>query len=238
MREFVSKLINCVFPVTCCGCGKDLPHGDRFRVCADCLADVGFIDGLFCEKCGIPLPDGGARCWQCRKGSKYHFEYIRSCVEYSGLSKELILKFKYRNMHFLDRFLGRLLASGIEHSKELLCADVIVPVPMHWLKKLRRGYNQAELLAGAVAEYTGKPVETGWLRRKRFTKPQFGLKKEERARNLSGGFSSSTLRKYKGASVLLIDDICTTGATIEHCARSLKSAGAGKVFALTVARDV
>ncbi|MFH1369538.1 MAG: ComF family protein [Elusimicrobiota bacterium] len=234
----MSRLVHFIFPVTCCGCGADLPAGDIYRVCGSCLQKIKFIEGLICKKCGIPLPDGGAHCWRCRKNTRRHFEFIRSSVEYTGLAKELLLKFKFHGRYFLNRFLGRLLILELEKYPGLAGVDFIIPVPLHWAKKLLRGYNQSELLAKTAAGYMGKPVEERWLKRVKFTKPQFSLKRDERIKNLSNCFKVKRGAGVKGSTILIIDDICTTSTTIEQCAAALKKKGAKKVYALTVARDV
>ena len=240
LKGLIQRLAHFLFPITCSGCGKALGHDDHYRVCTSCLKEVKFIEGLFCKKCGIPLQDGGAHCWYCRKNPKVHYELIRSVTEYTGVIKDLLIKLKFHNKDFLERFIGRLLITGIDKYPELSeqNVDYIVPVPLHWAKKIKRGYNQAELLARPVSEYLKKPLMLKWLKRGRFTKAQFHLKREDRIKNLENSFTAELPKTYKGARILLVDDICTTGTTIEQCALALKRAGSGKIYALTVARDI
>ncbi|MBN1824433.1 MAG: ComF family protein [Endomicrobiales bacterium] len=232
----LKKLSSVFFPLTCAACGRDLPHDDELRVCAECRKRIELIDGLFCNKCGTPLPDGGAHCYRCRKEEKKHFESIRSACRYEGLVRGLVHKFKYKGRAYIDEYFGRLMTEVFEREKLSGEIDAIVPVPMHPLKKYVRGYDQSELLAAKISRKTGKRVLNA-LRRKKRTKPQFALKKNERNRNVEGSFACVAPEEVSRKGILLVDDVVTTGATIEECAKTLKKSGAGKVYALTLARD-
>jgi competence protein ComFC len=157
---------------------------------------------------------------------------------YKGPARELLRKFKYGGRDYLAGFLSRLLICALNNEPAMREADAVVPVPLHWTKRLTRGYNQSELLARETAAYLGKPVLGGVLVRKRMTSPQFHLSKGERLENLRGCFKVKQPSRLENMSVLLVDDICTTAATLEQCARVLKKAGASKVYGLTVARDL
>ncbi len=238
MISIPARVAGFFFPVTCSGCGVTLPPEDRFRVCSACVESIPLMAGLVCVHCGVPLPDGGASCFNCRARPPRHITAIRSCVAYEGLSRDLLKRFKYGNRDFLDRFLGRLLTAGYEiHHKLLRECDAIVPVPLHPLRRLFRGYNQAELLARVLSAHLGKPVIAHALRRTAYSRPQFHLNREERYENLKNVFSSNKHIDLKNRTILLVDDICTTGATLSYCAAALRRAGAEKVFGLTVARD-
>jgi ComF family protein len=116
--------------------------------------------------------------------------------------------------------------------------DAVVPVPLHWIRRRGRGYDQALLLAKDFSRRVGVPVEEGVLRRRRATKPQTELGRDERRENVRDAFEARRPEAVKGRTILLVDDVCTTGATIEACARALKAAGAKRVGALTAARQV
>lgn len=156
---------------------------------------------------------------------------------YDGVLRDLIHKFKYKNRDYLSRFLGKLLKDTIQKHKELIDVDYIIPVPMHWFKKLLRGYNQTELLALNISKYYGKAVLNNSLIRTKYTNSQIKLKKEERMGNIKGCFSVKYRETLKNKRVLLVDDVCTTGATINECSKALKKAGASKIYAVAVARD-
>lgn len=144
----------------------------------------------------------------------------------------MIHYYKYRGFLQIGEFLANNLASLVRSDPHLNAADMIVPVPLHWFKRLRRGYNQSELLALRVAEQSGIPVQNA-LRRVRSTRTQTRLSPERRARNVRGAFTC--VMPVAGRSVLLIDDVMTTGATVKECARVLKEAGCREVNSLVAA---
>jgi ComF family protein len=236
MPTVFKHLLNVVFPIVCTGCGKDLPADDRYRLCPDCFAALPLIDGLVCATCGKPLPDGGEHCFACRKGAPRHFVFARSAGEYRGLLRTLLHAFKFQNKDYLDGILGRLLAYAVHKYAMEGTVECIVPVPMHPLKRFFRGYNQAELLARRLSEYLGKPVLNA-LQRKRMTRRQYLLSRAERSINLKDAFTARDAALLKSRRVILVDDICTTCATMEECSRSLKKAGALAVYGFTIARD-
>jgi ComF family protein len=238
LQRLINYATAFLFPIVCSGCGRLLPSDDRFRICDNCLKAIGSLDDtLCCVKCSQPLPGGGAHCFNCKKEPSRNYELIRAAAKYDGVLRIILHKFKYQHMDYLDRALGRLLIGAYQKYPELSEADLVASVPLHWSKKLARGYNQSELLAKQVSEHIGKPLISNFLKRKNLTRPQFGLKKKERKQNLKGSFFFTSPGILAGRSVLIIDDICTTASTIDNCGRALKDAGAKKVFALTVARD-
>jgi len=230
------RLLHYVFPVTCALCGEDLPADDYYRLCMDCLGGIKPVSGLVCLTCGLPLPDGGAHCYDCRKGRKHAFTFVRSAAVYEGRLRELIRKFKYQGRDYLHRTLGALLVDVVKTNEALQSSEMIVPVPLHWMKRMLRGFNQSELLALHISEYLGKPMVRA-LKRTRPTRSQFRLSREERAKNIDGCFSICEKNDCRQKRVLVVDDVCTTGATLDECARILLDAGAKQVYGLTVARD-
>ena len=152
--------------------------------------------------------------------------------EYEGTLRKLIHVFKYGGVKPLGSALGSLLNTALPREQQF---DIIVPMPLHWRKRLERGFNQSELLARFVARRTGIPLVRGLQRRKR-TDPQAGLTRAQRRTNVSGAFEVRRRRDVEGRHVLLIDDVLTTGATASACAGVLKRAGAKRVTVLTLAR--
>jgi len=208
------------------------------RVCADCEKSLPAIDGFVCRVCGVPLDDGGEHCFACRKNPKaYFFDELRSVYRYEGRARTLILKFKYSGRTYLTRGFGAAMAEKAEKEGFSKKADIVIPVPLNIIRRIKRGYNQAGLLAKETARILGIREDGGILRRKKITKPQFKLSKYERAENIRDSFFVSGNADIKGKNILLIDDIATTGATVSSCARALKKAGAKKVFVVTLARD-
>jgi ComF family protein len=206
-------------------------------VCPDCLREPKpFIAEHFCVSCGTPFLnrhplDEEGRCGLCRSGAR-GFDAAWCYGEYGGALRKLIHLFKYRRMRPLAKPLGILIALGLPRGVEF---DVVVPVPLHWMRRWRRGFNQSELLGRAVARRCGIPVLAA-LRRRRATRAQAGLTNAGRRENVDGAFEQNRRCSLEGKRVLLIDDVMTTGATAAACAKVLRRAGAKSVAVLALAR--
>ncbi len=161
------------------------------------------------------------------------FDRARSFGTYEGDLRRLIHLMKYDGMRPLAKRLGRLMAAT---AADFEAVDYLVPVPLYRRRRWSRGFNQAALLAAAMAEATGIPARGGLLRRTRATESQAGLSNHQRRANVTGAFSTPRPREVRGRRILLIDDVMTTGATLEACAKALKRAGAQYVGAVTSAR--
>ena len=188
---------------------------------------------FFCSSCRTPFQnsfplDASGRCALCRGGLR-GFDAAYSFGAYEGVLRELIHLYKYGKIRTLAQPLSALLVRALPRDEAF---DAMVPVPLYWRRRLRRGFNQAELLARGVALRTGIPVSTA-LGRVRPTPAQAGLSNSARRQNMSQAFRA---RNVKGKRILLIDDVMTTGATAAACAIALKQAGARRVALLTVAR--
>lgn len=195
----------------------------------------------FCERCHRPLsaaalgPEATALCGACRQGET-DFDLLRSFGAYDAELRALIVLLKYNGVRPLARPLGGWLALLARQNPALSEVEALVPVPLHPSRQRARGYNQAELLARELGRWAKLRVETGWLRRRRDTPSQTGLTPAQRIENVRGAFGVEA--KLDTARILLLDDVCTTGATLNACARALKQAGAGVVNAITLARVV
>ncbi len=236
MKKILNFIISIIFPRTCSLCKKTVPFSSEQNICNECLEKIPKLEGLICHKCSLPLPDGGATCSDCKSNKNIFFEVLKSPYLYSTQMQKLIKKLKYSRKTFLARDLSVQLANFILKENIDKNIDVVVPVPMHWFKKWKRGYNQAELLAENVAKLISKPM-CNVLVRTKYTKPQFNLKKRERYENLENMFVLN--KKYvdviTGKRILLIDDIATTCSTANQCAKALKNVK-GKVFVVTLSR--
>lgn len=178
----------------------------------------------------MPLQaDGPIRCLECDEGASAL--RIRSWGHYRAAMEPLLYAFKFGRQHFLDAPLATLLN---EVDLDIDPTSIVVPVPMHPSKLRARGYNQAELLARRFARSKGLSFRRDLLHKTRDNRTQSQLPKSERAANVRGAFAAS--ERAHGHSILLIDDICTTGETLRACAAALRKAGAARVCALTVAR--
>ena len=210
----------------------------RIPVCRACLkAPEPFRAEYFCISCRTPFQNGfpldsEGRCALCRSGLR-GFDAAYCFGSYQGNLRELIHLFKYGRVSTLARPLSDLLAAALPRDERF---DAIVPVPMHWLRRWRRGFNQSELLARQISRRTGVPLVAA-LRRSRATPVQAGLARTARRRNVAGAFRARrTAIAIQGRNVLLIDDVMTTGSTGASCALALKRAGAARVTLLTAAR--
>ena len=237
LNDGLARLISLVFPDDCALCGNPLTRISRYPVCEPCLAAVEpLVAEYYCRQCRTPYlnefplrPDGV--CALCRLGLT-QFSGAWSYGSFEGRLAELIHLFKYQKVQTLDRPLGALLVKGLPPELRI---DVAVPVPLHWSKKLARGFNQSELLARELCRRTGLAFADA-LRRTRSTTAQAGLTAAARRRNVAGVFAARDPAAVAGKRVLLIDDVMTTGATLSAASAALKRAGALRVSVLTLAR--
>jgi len=226
-----------LFPDNCRICSAPLAELGRIPVCERCLGSVEPIHAEYmCQRCRSPFAtphplDERGYCYACRSGL-ISYDGAFAYGFYEGVLEQLVHLFKYQGMRPLAGFLGSLMVSALPRDVPV---DVIVPMPMHWLKRWQRGFNQAELLARVVSRVTGIRLKTP-VRRIRNTPAQAGLSRSERRRNVAGAFRVVRPEWVRGQHVLLVDDVLTTGATAGACATELKRAGAASVVVLTVAR--
>ena len=226
-----------LFPGECEICGIELTEVSRIPVCSACLNKPYSKPAEFaCSTCGTPFlndwplrPDG--RCALCRTGAA-GFEGAYSFGPYDEPLSQLIHLFKYRRVRTLARPLGELLHRALPQNGQF---DAIVPVPLHWRKQWKRGFNQSLFLAQELRRHTGLPVIQG-LRRQRFTAAQAGLTNSQRRHNVASAFAIRNAQQVAGKKILLIDDVMTTGSTLAAAANVLRRAGAARVTVLTLAR--
>lgn len=210
-------------------------------VCAACWKDIHFFDGALCPHCGHPFdvdPEGEMECANCLAHPPA-FDALRAVMRYDENSKPPILALKHADRLDLAPGLAEwLIRSGKPFLSE---TDIVVPVPLYWRRLWRRRYNQSAELGRCVARETGKPFAPTALLRRRSTPSQGEMPSAKaRRRNVLGAFTVPQTAKphVSGRIVLLIDDVVTTGATVDACARALKRAGARKVYVLALARVV
>jgi len=220
-------LLDLLFPPRCVGCRR---HGTW--LCPECEKGIERITGPLCPRCGRPASRSDRLCPACR-GTAPPIDGIRSAAYFEGVLREAIHRFKYRGQWVLARPLGQLMVERWTACQ--LPTDVLIPVPLHPTRLAERGYNQATLLARELGAVVGLPIETGSLVRIRATLPQVTLDAPARQENVRGAFQCLDDR-IAGRQVVLIDDLCTTGATVSACSIALQEAGAGSVWAYTLAR--
>ena len=225
----IRKIIRAFYPEVCPNCGKVVKD---IGLCKDCEESFRFIQSPTCAICGRPVDNEGVYiCDEC-KNTKHYFKRNISTFEYKGDIKECIYRFKYANMRCYSDFFA--LSSYRRYGKIIKSwnVDVIVPVPMYKKKQRKRGYNQAEEFAKALSRMTGVKVDSKLLIRRKDTVPMKSLSKQQRYENLKQAFAVRGKSNYK--RVLVVDDIFTTGSTIDACARVLKKNGVETVYSFCI----
>jgi ComF family protein len=234
LKYFGASLLEFFLPRMCLFCGVPVGETAAVAVCPECEAQIEWVASPLCPGCGrvFESRDGADRvCGDCQTEPP-PFTRARAAALYDGPVARAITGFKFsRQMAFLpvmQHWLQQPLCLDL-----VAAADLLAPVPLHPKRIKDRGFNQSLLLARA---FPGAPVEREALVRTRHTMPQVGLKPKERLDNVKGAFAVTDPARVQGKSVLLIDDLYTTGATVKECAKVLLKAGARRVEALTVAR--
>ncbi|HBA61103.1 MAG TPA: hypothetical protein DCZ92_09850 [Elusimicrobia bacterium] len=231
-------LLNALLPRTCAHCALDLHYLEEAPLCPGCRAGLEPLSQPYCARCGLPLQDGGRDCYDCRgSGGPRALALARSAFVFNAQLRSAVHAFKYRGRKDLSVFLSREMARELERFPELSAYKFIVAVPLHPAKLRERGFNQAELLAGGLAPAAGLFHLEGAAARLRDTRSQTTLSKAERRANMAGAFGAAKPELVKGRSILLVDDVATTLATLEALAAALKNAGAKAVAAYTLARE-
>jgi ComF family protein len=234
--RFGRAVLDGVLPPRCLACGGVV--GEPDALCGPCWAAMTFFAPPWCAMCGVPFehPMGDdAVCAACAR-QRPSWDRGRAALRYDKHSRRLVLALKHGDRTHLARALGGWMRRA---GAEILDgADLIAPVPLHWTRLFARRFNQAGLLAHAIHAAGGPPVAPDWLIRRRRTPTQGRLGPAARARNVRGAFAVRHGRSVKGKRIVIVDDVLTTGATVEECARVLRRAGAEWVGVLTLARSV
>lgn len=239
-RRVARAALDAVVPPLCLACRE--PVAEPHALCARCWPKLAWIDRPWCDTCGLPFDyatglSGAPVCAACLARPPACAR-ARAALRYDPVSRDLVLAFKHadrtQNAPAFAAWMARAGADALDG------ADLLVPVPLHWTRLVRRRFNQSALLARALAARTGIAWSPDALVRVRRTRTQGDLTRAQRRVNVRGAFAvrPSRLAALRGRTVVLIDDVTTTGATFEACARALRRAGAGEVRALALARVV
>jgi ComF family protein len=238
LRPIRTFILDTLFPISCLECSRE-----NFWLCPDCLAKIRLQEIQVCPVCEKEITLGGLQCQLCRTFSKNDLNGLISAARYDlSALKQLIRNLKYRFVADSAHPLGSLMAKSFFRS-DLPLPALIVPVPLHPRRLRWRGFNQSELLARELSHNLATPLlipVENILMREKYNKPQMEIKNyPDRLKNVKGIFCAldSARQKLKNKTVLLVDDIATTGATLQECAKILKENGAKKVFAIVVARQ-
>lgn len=214
MWTAIKRTFNWFFPASCSACASALDGFDAQLVCSSCEARIRFSSTYSHSLDGV---------------DRFH-----AAAHFDGPLRDLVHRFKYQGKDYLAPFLGGLLARRYPRGEE---CDCLVPVPIPFWRKRKRGYNQAELLARELGRRWNKPVLDGWLIRKNFHPPQVSLNRAGRQANARKSYGLSHRGSLPYGNILLVDDVCTTGATLKICAQLLRKAGAKTVSAVVLAQE-
>ena len=235
---FWRALLDFFLPAKCplCGLSPGSPIPDH--PCPACLSQIKFFSSPRCLRCGIGFPspsDSDHLCSECLTEER-HFSRARAVCGYEGVIMEAISRLKYGGLTRLATPLGNLLAEYRDPDFSLSDNDLLIPVPLHPRRLRERGFNQSLLLARQVSRRRSIPINFTALQRARQTHPQTQLSGAERRKNVGGAFDVKKKEAVEEKKILLIDDVFTTGATVQECANVLRKAGASEVQVLTLAR--
>lgn len=241
LRIVLDALAAVVFPAPCRICGTTLVDASLLPICGECFEEIQPLNGPACVWCGRPF--GSARateatqplCHACRRGL-YAFDRARSYAAYNDAMSAAVTLLKYEGVTRLGKWFAARLKETLERDSGNFHPDVVVPVPLHPLRLRERGYNQAELIARPLAKRLGLPLKTYLLVRSRPRPDKLLLSRSERWSSVRGAYATRPGERVDKLSILLVDDVFTTGATLDACARALRGAGAAAVYGLTVAR--
>jgi ComF family protein len=232
LRSLLSHIIDYILPYRCASC-SELTDGQN-GVCSQCFQKLNFITLPYCNVCGFPFEFAIEEQFFCAKciALPPKYDLSRSLFKFDQKSKNLVHAFKYSDQTNNAKMFAKLLLA--RYQKEIQNIDVVVPVPMHKWKRVFRNYNPAQILALELAKFIDKPMIPDVLVKQKWTISQIGLSKSKRSKNLDGSIKLRDRHSVKGKTILLVDDVKTTGATSNLCSQVLKKAGATSVTLVTI----
>ena len=238
--RWARRVVDLLYPRNCLFCSEPLEETEPGVACGGCLAAARPIEPPFCHQCALPFAGEISDTFVCGYCQDLHFHFSRTvcACRAEGVVRDCIHRFKYNREMYFGRHLSDWLLDAAQRWIDWRGMDLIVPVPLHPRKQREREFNQAEYLSRQCGKAVGVPVELANLRRVKDTVTQTALNAEQRARNLRDAFAVRKPERFSGKRVVLVDDVFTTGATLDSCARVLQSAGAMEVVALAVARGI
>lgn len=237
----LSGLLNLVYPAVCGICEAKLADGtdSGLSVCDKCLSGIKRNKPPFCRRCGRSLygaAESVEACWECY-GRRFYYERSWSCLIYEGIAKETLHLLKYSKKLSFGAVFCELFVRFIRENPEIISGmDAVIAVPLHGAKLREREFNQAHLLAKAIVKEFDLKDLSRYLIRAYPTRPQSKLDKSERLKNVKDTFKAIEISFLRDKNILLADDLFTTGATLNECAKILKEAGVKKIHCLTFAR--
>lgn len=237
LYEYIDTFLNFIYPrnIYCILCDTSIDRDEGYSICQDCKDKLNFIDEKTCDKCGKPLEELYLidRCPDCINNINYYSKAV-SCIEYDDLSKKIIYDLKYHKKRYISYHVAELIYDRLRESY-LYNFDIIIPVPLHKAKEKERTFNQASIIGKYLGQMLDVKTNNKTLIRVKNTITQNQLTKEERRKNLEGAFDVINEDNIANKDVLLIDDVFTTGSTVNTCAKVLLDKGALNVFVATLA---
>ncbi len=236
-KYLTNILIEFIYPenISCIICNNPINKSNTYSICKSCFNEINFIlDG--CIKCGKPIiyhsleKQDISGCSSCFNKT-FYFDKSISCIEYNNTSKKLILDFKYKNKTYMSKYIANIMKEKLEI--ENIEFDFILHVPLHKKRLKKRGFNQSKKIAIKLEKLINKP-SYDILIRKKYTKPLYNLSKEQRNKVLKNVFEIKNEINLKNKNILLVDDIFTTGATVNEISKILKLEGVNKVYVITL----
>ena len=234
MPTLISSFLDFLSPPVCPFCENDVFEGEN-GICRSCESHLPQLPQRLCPACGGPLDGILDLCEACAEAGPRPWTKAVTAFPYFGQIRLAVHRFKYRNRISLAPFFGKRMADAWKaHGTDAI--DAVTFIPLHWMRYMERGYNQAELLAAQIGRHLGVNLLCT-LRRNRSTGRQAALGKNDRLQNLRGAFSAYRPTRFEGKRLILVDDVFTTGSTLDEATRTLLKAGAESVSVLTIARD-
>ena len=232
MKFIKNIILDILFPRTCPICFKIIAE-KKSNICSKCQEQIVYIKEPICKKCGKQLYNQEQEhCYDCTK-HEHRYDRGYSCFAYTGKIKASIYQYKYKNKREYADFYIEEMIKIRGNEIRMWNVDTIIPIPLHKRRKRKRGYNQSEIIAKGIGKYLNVKVDTSYVLRTKYTNPLKELNNKERITHLKGAFSIGN-KKSEIKKVLLIDDIYTTGSTINEIADLLKKVGIEKVYVLTI----
>ena len=226
--KYFSDFFNIIFPKRCLGCNSALQKHDGI-ICSECEKSLEFIGKNICSQCGAKLSVAA------NHNCEFIFDAARSVFEFNAVLQNLIHHFKYDEIKKLGEFLGNYAVTYLKQ-EHFADTEIIAPVPLHRVKQRIRGFNQSEFLTRTIAEQMNWKHYPHLIKRKKFTETQTRLSRKQREKNVTNAFAINSKYNIKGRKILLVDDVFTTGSTVNSISKVLQEAGAAKIFVLTIAR--
>ncbi len=239
ITDSINTLLNLIYPPVCRVCETQLDSYDKICICDACWKTFEQPLEPICPKCGSELErpvQENKPCPNCP--TPIYYNAAKAAFRHNGAVRKIIHEYKYNSIKEMSFPLGNFMAKHLHKHFDVYPSTIIAPVPLHWTRKLQRGFNQSYLLSAIIGNLLNIPVEKYSLVRRKITKTQQGLSRRERQHNLLGAFGVINPAAFLNKNIILIDDVMTTTSTVNECAKMLKESGAAQVFAYCLARAV